>query len=154
MSQPNYNSGKIRELLNAAFTPDELRQLCYDEFRPVYDKLADKEGKPGIIQSLIEFCERRLQMEQLLVAIKKRAPEQYAHFVVEQGMDERKVASPSNEEARFLQEMINLKTRSLNHLQLQAAKYGSLSVPSHIALEIEDLQKEITDLRQQLNANG
>lgn len=152
MRQPTYNSGKIRELLNDAFTPDELRQLCYDEFRPVYDKLAEKEGKANIIQSLIEHCERRLQMEQLLAAVKKRAPEQYAQFVAEQDTTGREVAPP-NEDTKFLQEMINLKTRSLNHLQLQAAKYGSLSVPAHIALEIEDLQKEIADLKQQLNAN-
>lgn len=152
MRQPTYNSGKIRELLNDAFTPDELRQLCYDEFRPAYDKLAEKEGKSSIIQYLIEYCERKLQMEQLLAAVKKKAPEQYAQFVAEQDTTGQEVAPP-NEDTKFLQEMINLKTRSLNHLQLQAAKYGSLSVPAHIALEIEDLQKEIADLKQQLNAN-
>ncbi len=51
---------------------------------------------------------------------------------------------------QHLTQLLNTHQRSLQILQQQAAFYGSLNVPPHIQLQLEDLQKEIANLQQQL----
>ncbi|MBI1881575.1 MAG: hypothetical protein HYR94_25620 [Chloroflexi bacterium] len=161
MSPRSYNTGKIRELLNASFTADELHQLCYDEFRPVYDKLAEESGKAKIIFELIQYCEIRMQFERLLVIVKKRVPEQYAKlFGDDQDLDEKGAESVASSDSMVmpdeniqLQKLIIEKTRYLHKLQLQAARLGISASPS-ILIEIEDLEKVISDLQQRLTAKG
>jgi len=36
-----YKTRPIRHLVTAAYTLEELRTLCYDEFRPVYEDYAE-----------------------------------------------------------------------------------------------------------------
>ena len=156
MSQPTYNLRTIRKLLTAAFSDEALRQLCFDvpEFKPVYEQFSTGMSKDQVIQRLIEYCERKVLTGRLLEIIEEEAPEQYALFADNLIVGGKRIqptpALASNsepDEVKFLQEMIAIKTRSLQHLQLQAAKYG-ISVPAHIALEIEDLEKEIDELKQ------
>lgn len=74
-----YNLTNIRALLNGGFTDEELRRICYDipEFRPVYDELAQETGKAKIIDRLIEYADRKLQMDILLTLAKKLNPARY-----------------------------------------------------------------------------
>lgn len=51
--------------------------------------------------------------------------------------------------AEQLKKLIELNTRRLHVLQLQQAQFGN-SAPPHIVLEIEDLEKELSQLKQQL----
>jgi hypothetical protein len=55
----SYNLKNIRALLTKGFTVEELRRLCYDnqEFRPVYDQLAQNTGKAELIDKLIEYTD-------------------------------------------------------------------------------------------------
>lgn len=55
------------------------------------------------------------------------------------------LASEANQE----KELIVTKKRRLRILEQQAAKYGN-ECPAHIIMEIEDLQREIKDLRKRL----
>lgn len=153
MARPTYNTGKIRELLNTSFTADELRQLCYDEFRPVYDKLAEESGKAKIIFELIQYCDIRMQFERLLAIVKGKAPERYAALF---GDDQELDPSPDlavPDVTLQLQKLIVEKTRYLYQLQLQAAKLGISASPS-LLIEIEDVEKTISDLQQRLTAQG
>ena len=155
MSQPVYNLKLIRKLLTDAFSDEELEQFCYDnaEFGPVAEQFSTGMSKTQKIQRLIEFCQRKVLMERLLTLVKEEQPGQYALYendLVSGGKKPEITPPPS--EMDFLQKLINEKTRYLNTLQLQAAKYG-ISVPVHIALEIEDLEREISGLRQKLAAN-
>ncbi len=162
MTQPTYNIRAIRKLLTAAFETDEgLRQFCTDfpEFRPVTERFSSGMGKDQMIQRLIEFCESKVLTMRLLELVQEDNPAAYSKFEVEIfGKTPPKPSSsvdPNSAlaETEFLQKLITEKTRYLQTLQLQAARFG-ISVPVHIAIEIEDLEKEIARLRQQLKANG
>jgi hypothetical protein len=74
-----YNLKNIRILLNEGFTDEELRRLCYDEpeFRPVYDELAQETGKAKIIDRLLEYAERKLLLDFLLILAKQHNPARY-----------------------------------------------------------------------------
>ena len=157
MSQRTYNTGNIRELLNASFTAEELRQLCYDEFKPVHQKLAEETGKSRIIYHLIEYCEIQMQMDRLLAIVQKKVPGQYAKFEndlivggkkAEPASTPNPVAMPN--ETEFLQQLLTQKTRELYDLKLKAAQFGALHTPPYINLRIEDLEKEIDELKQKL----
>lgn len=162
MSQPPYNFRNIRKLLAAAFSDDELRQLCYDvpEFRGAYEEFSAGLGKDQMIQKLIAYCDRKVIMGKLLTVISEEAPEQYALFsdnLIVGGKKPETVPSPSPpaipNESEFLQKLITEKIRYLHKLQLQAAKYG-ISAPPQIVIEIEDLEKEIAELQQRLDTEG
>lgn len=163
MNQPAYNIRAIRKLLTTAFSTDEsLRQFCMDfpELRPVTERFSSGMGKDQMIQRLIEFCESKVLTLRLLELVEEDNPDAYAQFKAEVfGKTPAKPSLPPVDpnsvinETEFLQKMITEKTRYLQTLQLQAARFG-ISVPVHIAIEIEDLEKEIARLRQQLNASG
>lgn len=161
MSQPAYNIRAIRKLLTAAFETDEgLRQFCTDfpELRPVTERFSSGMGKDQMIQRLIEYCESKVLTMRLLELVEEDNPAAYAKFETEIfGKTPAKPSLPSvnpnvvGDENEFLQKLITEKTRYLQTLQLQAAKFG-ISVPVYIAIEIEDLEKEIANLKQQLAA--
>ena len=160
MSQPTYNLRNIRKLLTATFTDAELRQLCYDvsRFRPVYEQFSDGMGKGQMIQHLIEYCERKGLMEELLEVVQDEVPGRYAEFEdkLRHGPGPRGTSSPAaptkdNSDAEHLQKLITTNTRRLHALQEQAALYG-ISTPPHIKLQIEDLETEIADLKQKLKS--
>lgn len=158
MSQPVYNLRNIRKLLTAAFTDQELSQLCYEipEFRPVYEQFTAGMSKDQMIQRLIEYCERKVLMEQLLEIIREEAPEQYTQFADSLMVGGKKSESspssnpPAINEVEQLQKLLIQNTRMLYELQLQEAQYG-LATPPHIKLQIEDLEKKIDELKHKLN---
>lgn len=78
----SYDIAKIRELLLAAFTANELRKFCQDRptFRPVVDRFGPGLGLDDMVSHVIEFCETRLLFEKLLVEVKEVNPRQYARF--------------------------------------------------------------------------
>ncbi len=74
------NSAEIRKLLVDALSDEELTALCYDHFRPVYDKFGDGVSRLRKIQWLIEYCERHRQIEKLLDLVRESNPVQYDRF--------------------------------------------------------------------------
>ncbi len=67
----------IRQFLTETFNDEELSTLCFDYFRDVYDDFASGMTKGLKIQLLIERCERRGVLPNLLAAIQRARPEQY-----------------------------------------------------------------------------
>lgn len=78
--EPDYNTAAIRDLLKAAFSDQELDHLCYDHFRPVYQTFTDEMGFDKKIQNLLDYCDRREQMAELLHRIKEHNLAQYRNF--------------------------------------------------------------------------
>lgn len=76
-----FNTSAIRQLLREAFDDEELITLCYDEFRPVYERFTS--GVPRLIkiQLLIDYCERYGQFDQLLAIIKALNSHQYSKYI-------------------------------------------------------------------------
>jgi formylglycine-generating enzyme required for sulfatase activity len=67
----------IRRFLTEFFSDEELSTLCFDYFRDVYDDFASGMTKGQKIQLLIERCERRGVLPNLLAAIQRARPDQY-----------------------------------------------------------------------------
>jgi Effector-associated domain 7 len=53
------NTSELRKLINTSFSDEELMIFCYDNYRVVYDQFGVGMSKTVHIQRLIESCERR-----------------------------------------------------------------------------------------------
>jgi Tfp pilus assembly protein PilF len=74
-SQPS--TAYIRQFLVEAFSDDEFSDLCFDYFRDVSETFSSGMTKRQKVQLLIEHCERRNAIANLLAAIQRIRPEQY-----------------------------------------------------------------------------
>jgi hypothetical protein len=160
-----YNTRAIRELLNVSFTAEELRHLCYDEFKAVYMKLSEGMSKETVIHHLIEYGEIQGQLGRLLSIIQEKSPHQYALYEdkVMKGaaatvstpshptVNGPEVDLDSEAEVEQLKKLIAENTRRLYVLQQKAAQYG-LSTPPEVTIEIEDLEAKIAELKQKLKS--
>lgn len=79
MAKRRYHLANIRDLLINGFNDLDLRRLCYDvpDFRPVYDELAQGTGKAEIVDRLIEYADRTVQLDALLALARERNPARY-----------------------------------------------------------------------------
>jgi hypothetical protein len=158
MDQPTYNFRNIRKLLTAAFSDEELRQLCYDlpQFRPIYEKeFSTGMSKGKMIQQLLEYCDHKGLMAELLTVIREEVPDRYAEFAGKLRYGEA-VGKPSamrdpETAAKHIRNLVKQKTRRLHALQEQEALYG-ISTPPEIRIQIEDLEAEIVELKEKLNS--
>jgi hypothetical protein len=84
-----YDSKAISDLLRAAFTAAELRRLCRDNqvLNPVVDDLGTNASLNAMVDTLIEYCEKKLLLHQLLLAVQEENPEQFARFAYRLGPD-------------------------------------------------------------------
>jgi formylglycine-generating enzyme required for sulfatase activity len=78
-----YNIAAIRQLLLAAFTPEELRRFCYDrpDFRPVANRFGPGHGHDDMVDELITYCDNYRYLPELLTELKQANPRQYAHYL-------------------------------------------------------------------------
>jgi hypothetical protein len=77
---PALDTAAVRELLIAAFSDEELTTFCYDHFRPVYEEFAGGMSRTAKAQRLVEFCERKGQMAELLALVKQKNAYQYGRY--------------------------------------------------------------------------
>jgi formylglycine-generating enzyme len=67
----------LRRFLIAAFDDEELKTLCFDYFRDVYDDFTTGMAKTQMIRILIERCDRRDALGKLEAALRAERPDQY-----------------------------------------------------------------------------
>ena len=67
----------LRRFLVDTFDDEELKILCFDYFRDVYDEFTTGMTKTQMIQLLIERCVRRDALANLEAALRAERPEQY-----------------------------------------------------------------------------
>jgi CheY-like chemotaxis protein len=74
--------GLIRALLHAAFSAPELGRFCLDRkrFRPICDQFAAAQGLAERVDQVLEYCRTHLLWDELLAAVEKANPAQYAAF--------------------------------------------------------------------------
>ena len=77
-----YNLAAIRQLLLAAFTPQELRRFCQDRaaFQPLVYQFAPGDGLADMVDEVVDYCETRLLWEEFLAGVAQANPRQYARF--------------------------------------------------------------------------
>lgn len=71
-------TAELRRFLTEAFSDEELKTLCFDYFRDVYDDFAAGMTKGQMIQLLIERCDRRGALASLEAALRGDRSDQYA----------------------------------------------------------------------------
>ena len=79
-SVKSYNLAKFRKFLENAITDAELNSLCMDYFEEVYNRFTDGMNKLGKINLLLDFCKRRLKLDELMEAMKNTNDEQFEQF--------------------------------------------------------------------------
>jgi formylglycine-generating enzyme required for sulfatase activity len=71
------SAADIRGYLTTAYSDEEITILCSDYFRDVYNDFATGMLKKQKIQLLVDHCQRRGLIPNLLAALEKDRPEQY-----------------------------------------------------------------------------
>jgi hypothetical protein len=79
-----YSSAAIRNLVRDAFTERELKRFCQDT--PLFAALADRFGSgwalEDMIDALLEYCQKRLLVPELLAGVRQLNPRQYQRYEV------------------------------------------------------------------------
>lgn len=81
----SYSIAAIRELLLAAFSPEELRRFCQDRppFRAIVYRFGPGHGLDDMVDEVIDYCRTRLLWDELLAEVKDENPQQYARLASE-----------------------------------------------------------------------
>jgi hypothetical protein len=74
----SYATGDIRQYLIEFYSDEDLTTLCFDYFPAVYSRFAVGMAKDQKIQFLLEHCRQHDVMGNLLAALQRERPEQYA----------------------------------------------------------------------------
>lgn len=75
-----YDTSAIRDLLLAAFSPEDLKIFIFDYFNEVEDSLTPMMSKRDMAQKLIVYADDRNQLAELLDLIKDKNPRKYKDF--------------------------------------------------------------------------
>ncbi|MDX1615057.1 MAG: hypothetical protein R3300_12165, partial [Candidatus Promineifilaceae bacterium] len=105
--ETKFDTAAIRELLNDAFTAEEVMAFCYDHFRDAYDQLVPGMGKLVKVHYLIEHCDRHGRLAELLQLVAQYNPHQYQRY--EQRLKEGAV-SASDSRRRTRRGLVTLLT--------------------------------------------
>ena len=78
----DFDIGKIRELLLAAFTAEELERFCKDQpaFEPITKRFGPAHGLDDMVDEVIDYCRTHLLLKELLERVASANRRQYAHF--------------------------------------------------------------------------
>jgi formylglycine-generating enzyme len=74
-SQPN--TADIRQFLTEAFNDEELTTLCFEYFPEVHDNFALGMTKAQKVLLLLDYCQRREIIPNLIAALQRARPGQY-----------------------------------------------------------------------------
>lgn len=80
MPENTYDLQIVRELLNAAFSDEDVATLAFDRFREVYDEFSSSMSKSEKIRRLVDWCDRNLQVEKLVAEVQRRNLNQYRRY--------------------------------------------------------------------------
>jgi len=73
----NYKIANIVKLINSAYNDEELQNFCMINFDAVFSNFAATQNRTQKIMSLVDYCKRKLQFEQLLGFIRDENEAQY-----------------------------------------------------------------------------
>lgn len=80
-----YDTAKLRRFLQSRFSDGELKDLLLDYFHPVYDDITEEMSKRRQVRLLLDYCRQHGRMDDLLAALQRERPYQFApdDFVLE-----------------------------------------------------------------------
>ena len=103
MTEPSqrYNLRTLRELLQTAFSVEDLRGLfsfaMQADLRPVTDQFTPEGSKPAMVRKAVRYCQSRYLLDELVAEIKDANPRAYERF--EPGLLTSGVEQPAEETA-------------------------------------------------------
>jgi formylglycine-generating enzyme required for sulfatase activity len=139
----DHNLKAIRQLLLAAFTPEELRRFCYDRptFRPVVKRFGPKSNQEDMVDELIIYCDTRLLFDELLAEVQPERSRQYAFFLGAEPGDGESEEPAEEKPAQSSPEVLTIDDSSVRETKETAkAKSAQLtleipSIPGPISLD-------------------
>jgi len=155
---------QFSEALRDAFTESSLGRMLLFELDKELRDITTANNFTDVVVDLIRAANREGWVEQLIAAARSANPGNQALRAfaeqVQRGVNPPPATPPPSraptpededtaEQARLLQEALRAKKRRLGVLEITAARYG-FNVPAEVALEIEDLKREIPKLEQEL----
>lgn len=77
-----YDLGAINRLLSRAFTVPQLRRFCYERisFRSIVDEFSPNDSLAVMVYKVVEYCDKKVLLDKLLVEVRQENPKQYANF--------------------------------------------------------------------------
>jgi len=69
-----YNTFEIRQILKEYFSDEEVDEICFDHFQPVFNGFSTAMSKTLKIQSLLEYCLNNRSIDKLLKCIELYRP--------------------------------------------------------------------------------
>ena len=86
MTEPSqrYNLRTLRELLQTAFSVEDLRGLfsfaMHADLRPVADQFTPEDSKPAMVRKAVRYCQSRYLLDELVAEIQDANPRAYTRF--------------------------------------------------------------------------
>jgi hypothetical protein len=77
-----YDLAVVRAFVREALGDQELKDLCGDHFREVYDEFTDGQGLSARVQQLVDFAERRVRLDELVGHVRAVNQKVYEEFAV------------------------------------------------------------------------
>ena len=77
---PMWNTATIRQLLIEALSDQQISELAFDHFRPVYQQFSTGMTKPHMIRLLLEYCDMHNQIKELIDHIQRLNPAKYSQY--------------------------------------------------------------------------
>lgn len=147
----SYNTAALRQLLLNALPPDEFEALCYDHFKPAWQRFSNGQSHTQRVQDLIEFVERYGLTEQLIELVRQVNEMQHLRFRDELTADAiPPIRADADDQTQI--ELLLVKTRDIiAMLERQQKRYGSSFVPARFLLELEQRRADVQRLEEQLN---
>jgi hypothetical protein len=78
----NNDLGKIRKLIETAFSYEQLKDLCFDNFMPIYEA-CNQANKNDTIRELVIYANNQNEIETILTRIKIDNPSAHQKFIAE-----------------------------------------------------------------------
>jgi tetratricopeptide (TPR) repeat protein len=130
-----YRTDKIRDLLEHAFTAEELERFCEDRpiFQPIVKRFGPSFGLDDMAEEVIDYCTSRELLGKLLAEVKRENPRQYKRhqpYVAEPGQSTGITVKPSLIAA--LAAVAALLTSLLTGLNQVAGFFSKITLPTAI----------------------
>jgi len=135
-----YNTGVIRKLIATVYTDDELKTLCFDDFREVYDDIDGIPSKQEKITRLIRHAEQYDLIEKLLGHIRGQNQPMYEEYRSRLTAPEWLTSAKADDSPRSV--TVTAEPKPLG----QGPPQEQMATPRGLRLNLEGIRREVDAL--------
>ena len=147
----SYNLGRVRQLLADAFGLQEITNLAFDLFKPLYDQLnGSKFTRDEWIRDIVDHANRQGECDHLLYYVKLNQPYQFSrhqsHFP--ELPEELGEAKTGGQKVRELEEAVSIKQKEVIEKEDVLGSQETEELET-LRQSLTNLQTEIANLRKE-----